>query len=375
MADLNDTSSVSSAGSLDGFEIDLNIADEWDGNVEDLDDLIAIVRGYVDRSDAGAELDYEIQSLCHSLSAHDLPPFARARLNTYLATSNEGMDEARLDIASSCIDQAIAESMDSSQAERNIIQGWKKHIDHMYTLLVPAHDDTPADGNLGYDGAADTINPALGHDGTTDAALSYYERTHPLALCGSRVCRNESCRAPAPTRATAALQPESPIQSQSQSAFDYTAPSETSSSSHAHSRSHSHSHSHSHASEHGAPLSEEDRAAALEEARKRATARIEHLKQEALSKPTMAGKNAMAAAAERVEKKKDTQRFAKAVPKSHRLKIKNSAAQGKTLSFRSKAGAPRATIQDALKAFEHKEADDKAKEDQEQEDMERGMEG
>ncbi|KAK3623665.1 hypothetical protein LTR56_020502 [Elasticomyces elasticus] len=380
MADFDPSDDTSSLSSLDEFDIDLIAAEEWDGNVEELDDLVAIVRGYVNRSDGGEELDYEIQSLCHSLSAHDLPPFHRAQLNTYLATSNEGMDEARLNIASTCIDQAIAESMDSSQDDQQTIQAWKKHIEHMYTLLVPAHEDTPADVNSGYDGAADTTNQALGHDGTTGAALSYYERTHPLALCGSRACRNESCRAPtpapAPAPAAAAVRPISSIQPQSPSAFEYQAPSETSSSSHTHSRSHSHAHSHS---DHGAPLSEEDKAAALEEARKRATAHIEELKKEMLA--TEDGKKASAATAERVEKKKETQRFAKAVPRSHRLKAKNAAyATGaeteglaRALSFRLKVGAARGTTQDALKAFERKEADDKAKQNQEHEEGKRGM--
>ncbi|KAK5702403.1 hypothetical protein LTR17_022330 [Elasticomyces elasticus] len=403
MADFDSSDDTSSVSSLDEFDIDLIAAEEWDGNVEELDNLVAIVRGYVNRSDGGEELDYEIQSLCHSLSAHGLPPFHRAQLNTYLATSNEGMDEARLDIASTCIDQAIAESMDSSQEDRQMIQAWKKHIENMYTLLVLAHD-TPASSsnNSGNDGAADTTNQALVHDGTTGAALSYYERTHPLALCGSRACRNESCRAPmpapapAPTSAVkaAVVKPDSPIQSQAQSDFHYDAPSESSSHGLTHSHpsehgeaplsethSHTHSHTHSPSGEHGAPMSEAEKAAALEEVRKRATAHIERAKEATLLDSTEDDKKAMAAAAERVEKKKETQRFAKAVPRSHRLKVKNAAhATGagtgvpmRALSFRPKAGAARGTTQDALKAFERKEADDKAKQDQEHEDRERGM--
>ncbi|KAK4960037.1 hypothetical protein LTR10_002926 [Elasticomyces elasticus] len=322
MADFESSDDTSSVSSLDEFDCDLIAFDEWNVDVEKIEDLVAIVRGYVNRSNGGENLDYQIQSLCHILGAHkEVPHSARARLNTYLATSNEGMDEARLDIASICIDQAIAESMNRSQEDRQMIQAWKKHIERMYTLLVPAHEDTPADGNSGYDGAADTTNQALGHDGMTGTALSYYERTHPLALCGSRACRNESCRAPTPAPAptsaveAAGVKPESPIQSQAQ----------TASTQHQCRRPRRRLH--------------------LRRAGRECRACIEHLKQEALSKPTMVGKNAMAAAAERVEKKKETQRFAKAVPKSQRLKVKNAAyATGagtgslmRALSFRPKA--------------------------------------
>ncbi|KAK3614376.1 hypothetical protein LTR56_027290 [Elasticomyces elasticus] len=339
MADLDPSDDTSSVSSLDEFDIDLIAAEEWDGNVEELDGLVATVRGYVNRSDGGEKLDYEIRSLCTSLSTHDLPPFHRAQLNTYLATSNEGMDEARLDIASSCIDQAIAETMDSSQEDRQMIQAWKKHIEHMYTLLVPAHD-TPASSsnNSGNDGAADTTNQALDHDGTIGVALSYYERTHPLALCGSRACRNESCRAPtlapapAPTSAVnaAAIEPESSIQSQTQPDFDYDAPSESSSHSHTHSHSSDYggaplsaTHSHTHSHTHGAPMSEAEKAATLEEARKRATAHIEKLKKEMLG--TDDGKKTSAAVEQRADDKKLMQRLNKAVPRSQRRKVQNAA--------------------------------------------------
>ncbi|KAK5687709.1 hypothetical protein LTS10_001849 [Elasticomyces elasticus] len=183
MAD-NASSSSSSTESIDDFDFELIVADQWSGDVDELKLLMSSIRGYVDRSKKGENTDHEIKALCTTLLAHDeLPFFTRARLETYMAFSNEGMDEARLDLASYCIDKAIAEAMDKPQKERDSIHAWKKHINHAYTLLVPI--DPHLRRRLAETPAFDV------HEAR---ALTPYERLRPMPRCGDRACCNPDCR-------------------------------------------------------------------------------------------------------------------------------------------------------------------------------------
>jgi len=304
--------------------------------------------------------------------------FYGARLNTYLAFSEEGLDEERLDCASAFIDKAIAEGpIYSSQQEMASMQEWKKQIEDAFALLVPV-DGALVRQNALYTEADKPAEPAhsnqaFGYDGTdgTAAEPSYYFSL-PLPLCGDRACRATACQPPAaPTPAAEAEHPYTPVSSHA----------------HGHSRSSSHAHSHSsHESADGSSAS--DKAAAQAEARDKAMASIAQKKKEALANASDAGKKAIAEAQQRAEDKKATQLLHKAVPKSQRRKFQNSRyASGsfstaartlKALPTRSKIAegtVPRGSIADALASFARKEAEDKAQEDQDKEDEERGMEG
>ncbi|KAK5712116.1 hypothetical protein LTR15_012185 [Elasticomyces elasticus] len=260
MADISASESSTSTESIDDFDFELIVADQWSGDVDELKLLMSNIRGYVDRSKKGENTNHEIQALCTALLAHDgLPFFTRARLETYMAFSNEGMDEARLDLASFCIDKAIAEAMDKPQKERDSIHAWKKHITNAYDLLVPVDPhlakslaETPAfeDKDSGSNGPADA------------RALTPYERLRPLPQCGDRACCNPDCHGSAPIdtpQAEHAGPPSLPSRSESPS-----------------------SHTHSDSDE-KAPLSEQEKSVAFAEARKKATAHIEKLKEDALA--------------------------------------------------------------------------------------------